>query len=264
MAESELRDFIHETAGLREFAEFLPIPVLELFISYRKGSVEEAKDAVKAFVMIRTKHYASRLLGHLNPKKNPFFQSQHVKFLKHRDKDGAHVLVNTLDWDADVVTLESLFPTYMMYIDELLCRLSTDPWNNRIIVIFEAGGVKMKQFKFLTVDSVRTNLNFVMNCPIRIKAIHIPNCGRTVALAIGGLKFLVKGKMRKRIIVDASGFGALHEALDPSILPTTLGGALKPEEAYDTQVYSNIEDKEDLYRRFCDTVKRHVSSVQAY
>lgn len=109
--------------------------------------------------------------------------------------------------------------------------------------------------------------------PLRYKNVHLVNSGNLVEMLLNALKYVLPSTLRERVclllinaingitivcvllnssffkLVIHSHYDELHKMISSEILPTSLGGEMAEDEAYDKELIERIYRKGEHYQR---------------
>jgi len=88
------------------------------------------------------------------------------------------------------------------------------------------------------------------NSPIKIKALHIVNEGFLFKWLLAAIKHFLPVKVKQRLHLHSGNYTSLHEHLPQKILPSSLGGTLDEDDAFDDKFEERIKNREEYYVEF--------------
>jgi len=182
----------------------------------------------------------------------PLFAKRISIVLKERDSEGRKILyLRAGMWDANEFSYGELMMAAFYMMEEI--TRSEETQKNGVIAILDNGGMGWKQtakiVHHLPFKKIGKLVPFFQGSfPARFKAIHVINAPYVFDMVYAAVKVFLKDKLRKRIIVHGDNIASLHKYVKPEILPRSLGGVLTIENAEDTQLMTDMLNREEYYK----------------
>jgi len=213
----------------------------ELLLRYligRKYRPKHAWETLRCYAQVRFVRYPEMFPAILPPKDFLFREGKPIfGILKERDSEGRRIAYFQLSgWDTNKCSLEQLLIHSVPMFEKGLT--DHDCLNNGLIFVQECSGMGMAHAKHY---SLRTMLKLVnmywYSFPLKLKRVYFVNMPNFLTYLYAMIKPFLPKKFKERFVLSTTsrGFEELHEHLDPSILPTCLGGDLEVEEAIDME-----------------------------
>ncbi|XP_035707696.1 retinaldehyde-binding protein 1-like isoform X2 [Folsomia candida] len=199
------------------------------------------------YIELRTVKYKKFIQPFL-PSRASLLGTEFVNVLSSRDHHGRHVAVlNISAWNPLLISVQEVMVTGLFIFDEAVRRYVSI--SDEFVFIANFGGVSFEQAKAITPQRVFQILELYLKClPGRPKALHIIHENFIMNGAVRILKYLLYTKLRERIHVHSKKLDSLHEHVRRTILPTSLGGTLTNEEAFDNGLMVKIRGNDGFYK----------------
>jgi len=246
----ELRQRINET-------EFPVVPrtddeFLVKFIRTKNYKIESAFDSVR--------RYYANVYRNLNFIKGirpsdfkESFYTNTITIIKERHEGARVGICAGRNWNPKQNPLRDMQLSAVFIVEEGIKEIETQ--ENGIIVIFDLGGLRWEQIKYLTAREIKRILvTGQEGLPLKVKQVHLVNPPPLFwTLHKIGMRF-VKDKIRKRVHLHYS-WDSLHKFLPKKILPKSLGGERDEEEIRDTELNERILRRNAPYERYWSGAK---------
>jgi len=170
--------------------------------------------------------------------------SEVLNIFKLRDKYGRRVIyVKGKNWNPEEYSLTHACKACWHLAEEVVQEDETQ--QNGVVGIFDLGDLPLARIiylvSFFTFKQCHRMITFYQGgYPIKVKNIFFISSPFVVASLFTSVKYLMKKKLRDRIIVTASGPEFLHDYLGKDNLPDCLGGDIMYEDSLDKDVIKAV------------------------
>lgn len=221
------------------------------FLRSRKYRIEEAQEQLRAYLKMRAAHprWFSKL-DVRDPVLAALIDGGYYFALPERDREGRRVFFNkTAALDTSVHTNSDQMRTMALCFESML-----EDEENQVRGFTYILDEKDVGFSYISMWSISEVTKAIQCCektiPMRHKEVHFLNLSTTFSAIFEFVKTLISDKMTGRIQVHAN-LEALHEIVDPKILPKEYGGVVP------------MATMISLYREEAEAVRESVVSLDA-
>lgn len=171
-------------------------------------------------------------------------ENEVVNVLKQRDAKGRRVIyIRAKNWNPEELSLTHGCKAGWHLIEEIIREEETQ--NNGVVGIFDLGDLPLAKIayfvSFFTFKQCHRLITFYQGgFPIKVKGVYFISSPMIVSSLFMSVKYLLKKKLRDRIIVDSTGPHILHGDLGKENLPDILAGDVPFEQSLDKEVIKAV------------------------